>query len=79
MKKEIMLWSKDNLQCVKANKIRTIAIYPDRYALGLSGTHAEVKGWFNDSEYFDFGWFATTEAAKAFVDVINERIEGVIE
>ncbi len=78
MKKERMLWDKDNLHCVKASKLRDIVIYPDRNYrnyLGESKSHAEVKGWFNDNEYFDFGWFYTTEQAKTFVDNINTRIE----
>jgi hypothetical protein len=74
--KDKMLWDKTHTACVRASKIRTIIIYPDRLSTIIDTYHTEVKGWFNENDHFDFGRFETEAEAQQFVKAINEQIEG---
>jgi len=67
--KQFLLWNKEKTEAVSFSKIRNIAIRQ------TDSNIFEVKGWYNDEEYFYFGWFATNEQAIEFVDNIKREIE----
>lgn len=74
-----MLWNKSHTDCVRASKIRSISIYPRVSWVSpivSNILHAEVKGWYNSNESFDFGWFNNEAEAQQFVNELNRQIEG---
>ena len=72
---EKMLWNKDHTASVRASKLRNIVIYPDRRDMIGGKVHTEVKGWYNDNDYFDFGWFDNQLQATVFVEALHAKIE----
>ncbi len=73
--KEKMLWNKEHTASVRASKIREITISPEIRNFVRTGTHVEVRGWFDRNENFVFAWFNTKEEAITFVKAIHSIIE----
>jgi len=69
----IVLWNSDKTASVVASKIREFTIAPVPPAWGAPGA-CILKGWYNSSEAFEFGWFNSVELARAFLKDIHKKM-----
>ena len=73
MAKEKMLWSFDGLRSVRSSKLREFRI---EHQNTLEGENYALRGYFNKTEYFEFGVFYNPDAAWNFLNRIHMIIEG---
>jgi len=73
MPKEKMLWSFDGLRSVRASKLREFRI---EHQNTFDGENYTLRGYFNKTEYFEFGSSVDKYEALNFLNKIHELIEG---
>lgn len=68
MKAPKFIYNKYNNKAVDIYRIREITIYQDN-------DKWEVRGWFNNSDFFSFGYFSSQDNAKHYLDGLLEQLK----
>lgn len=72
---DVMLWSDNENESVRASKIRNFGIYPEQ-GTPPKNNRFKLLGWYNKDEYFYFGSWDTDWEARAFLHGLHRQMEG---
>ena len=71
---DAMLWDKTRTSSVRATKIRSFTIYPERVTLS-EPIRYKLLGWYNSNDNFYFGSWDTEEEARQYLENLHAQIE----
>jgi hypothetical protein len=74
-KLDVMLWNKERTESVRASKIRSFGVYHE-HTISAHWDAYKLLGWYNQDEYFYFGWWENQEQAQEYLENIHAQIEG---